>query len=119
MTIPEVQGLQVRVADTQTSHKFRASHSLRQHVGDDEIDRVRLRMVEALLTGGRLDNGKTCMAKHGGHESSKVSVFADDQDDVIRRRRLVRSGKPHVLRHERLPSEDQIQQSSARKGSAI
>jgi hypothetical protein len=84
MTIPDVQGFQVRMADTQTSHKFRASQSLRQHVGDDEVDRVRLRVVEALLTGSRLDNCKACLAKGGGHESSNVTVFADDQDDVIR-----------------------------------
>ena len=56
MAIPEVQGFQVGMVDAQTSHKFRPSQALRHLVGDDEVDSVRLRVIEALLTGSRLDN---------------------------------------------------------------
>ena len=119
MAIAEVQGFQGRMADTQTSHEFRASQSLRQHVGDDEVDRVRLRVVEALLTGGRFDDCKACLAKSGGYEPSNVRVFADDHDDVIRQRRLVRSGKPRALAAMKVPSRAHIRQTSPRNGSAI
>jgi hypothetical protein len=100
MTILEVQAFQLRTADTQTSHKFGARQSLRQHVDDDEIDRAGLRVVEALLTRSRLDDCKTCVPKSGGHEPSNVTVFTDDHDDEIRQRRVVRSGKQRVPRHE-------------------